>query len=237
MIGWEDAPHLQPPHITKEELDDLERDMLPHQKAARRQGRPSLGAGAIYPVEEDKLLVEPFRIPDFWPRGWALDPGWNVTAALVGAHDPDADVYYLTAEYYGQRDRPVIHSHAIKAMLPWASLEGCIDPAGDNVGNLSDGSKMREEYEDLGLQLTKANNAVHSGLRHCLVLMETGRLKVFRTLTYWLRELRLYRRNEKGKIIKANDHLMDDMRYLLNTSGAFVERPIPSTRRGSRGEW
>ena len=55
MIGWEDAPHLQPPHITKEELDDLERDMLPHQKAARRQGRPSLGAGAIYPVEEDKL--------------------------------------------------------------------------------------------------------------------------------------------------------------------------------------
>lgn len=237
MIGWDDVPHLKPPHISKEELDDIERNIEPHQKAARRKGMPSLGAGAIYPVDEDLILVEPFQIPDHWWYGWALDPGWNYTAALLGAWDPDADVYYLTAEYYGQKDKPVIHSHAIKAMLPWKKLEGCIDPAGDNVGSQKDGAKLKEEYEDLGFELMKANNAVSAGLRHVLILMQTGRLKVFRTLPYWLRELRLYRRNEKGKIVKKNDHLMDDMRYLLNTDGAFQQRPVPYSGPARSGEW
>ena len=90
---------------------------------------------------------------------------------------------------------------------------------------------------DLGLELGKANNAVHAGLRRCLVLMQGGQLKVFDTLVYFKTELRLYRRDEKGKIVKSNDHLMDCMRYLLNTDGAFHARPIDRARRHGGGEW
>jgi hypothetical protein len=122
-------------------------------------------------------------------------------------------------------------------MLPWRKCIGCIDPSGDNVGNQKDGTKMKEEYEDLGLELQKANNAVHAGLRRVLILMQAGQLKIFRTLVYTLKELRLYRRDEKGKIVKQNDHLMDDMRYLLNTDNAFQPRPIQRTHTASRGEW
>lgn len=238
MIGHDDAPHLNPPNISKEEREALFADMSEHERIARETGRPSLGSGAIYPISEDSLFVDPFPIPDWWEYGYAIDPGWNVTAALLGARNPDTDQHYLVAEYYGQRDQPVIHAAGIKAMLPWFELEGVIDPAGDNVGNQKDGSKMKEEYEDLGLRLSKANNAVHAGLRHCLVLMQTGQLKVFNTLLYFRKEFRLYRRDEKGKIVKQNDHLMDDMRYLLNTEGAFQSRPIPRTARRRRsGEW
>lgn len=237
LIGHKDAPHLNPPILTVEEREELFADMQPHERLARETGRPSLGAGAIYPVAEDKLFIDPFRIPDHWEQGYALDPGWNVTAALLGARNPDTDQFYLTAEYYGQRDQPIIHAGGIKSMLPWRELEGCIDPAGDNVGSQKDGTKLKEEYEDQGLQLIKANNAVHAGLRHVLILMQQGQLKIFNTLVYFLKELRLYRRDEKGKIVKAHDHLMDCARYLLNTDSAFQPRPIQRSRSRSRGEW
>lgn len=237
LIGHDDTPHLKPPVLSAEARESLLEDLLPHERQARETGRPSLGAGAIYPVAEDSFLVDPFKIPEHWQYGYAIDPGWNTTAALLGARDPDTGVTYLTAEYYGHKDQPVIHAHGIRAMLPWRELEGVMDPAGDNVGSQKDGTKLLQEYEDLGLVLTKANNAVHAGLRRVLVLLTTGQLKVFRTLPYWLKEFRLYRRDEKGKIVKANDHLMDCMRYLMNTEGAFHERPIKRGGSGTRGEW
>jgi hypothetical protein len=239
MIGQDDAPHLNPPVISAEEREELFADMEEHEREARETGKPSLGAGAIYPIPEKILFIDPVPIPDWWEFGYALDPGWNVTAAILGARNPDTGQHYLVAEYYGQRDKPIIHAAGIKAMLPWPELEGCIDPAGDNVGSQKDGSKMKQEYEDQGLLLMKANNAVHAGLRHCLVEMQQGTLKVFNTLVYFKKEIRLYRRNEKGKIVKENDHALDCMRYLMNTDGAFQPRPIPRNRagRGSGGEW
>jgi hypothetical protein len=236
LIGHDDTPHLKPPVISDESREALLADLLPHERRARETGRPALGAGAIYPLDEDTFLIDPFKIPEHWLMGYALDPGWNVTAALLGAQDPDTQQIYLTGEFYGQRNQPVVHAYGIKAMLPWPTLEGCIDPA-DNVGSQKDGAKLKQEYEDLSLRLMNANNAVHAGLRHVLVLFETGQLKVFRTLTYFMTEFRLYRRDEKGKIVKTRDHLMDCMRYLLNTDGAFQARPIERGRSRSRGEW
>lgn len=238
MIGHEDAPHLNPPVITEEEREAIFEGMTEGERQARETGRPSLGAGAIYPVREDNFFIDPIKIPDWWEYAYALDPGWNVTAALLAARNPDTGQAYLVAEFYGRQDKPVVHSAGIKAMLPWPQLEGCIDPAGDNVGSQKDGSKLKEEYEDQGLRLMKANNAVHAGLRHCLIEIQTGQLKCFNTLVYLKKEFRLYRRNDKGKIVKEHDHLMDCMRYLMNTDGAFQSRPVPrNSRRRSGGEW
>jgi len=234
LIGWDDAPHLQPPNITQEELDDLESTLLPHQRQARRTGKPALGSGAIYPVDEDDLLVDPFRIPPDWPRSYALDVGWQKTAAIWGAHDVDNDCYYLVHEYYVGQQEPIIHARAIKAVSEW--MMGAIDPA--SVGsNQKDGSKLKQEYRGEGLKLVNANNAVNAGIHRALVLMQSGRLRVFRTLTNWRKEFRLYRRDEKGRIVKENDHLMDSMRYLLNTDGIWRTKPVERVRGGSRGEW
>jgi hypothetical protein len=236
MIGWDDCPHLQPPHITNEELDELSADMLPHQRQARRTGRPSLGAGAVYPVNEDNIFIDPFPIPDYFNRGWAMDVGWNRTAAIFGAQDPDTDIVYLTHEYYVGEAQPLNHAHGIKVMLPWVELAGGIDPAAEN-SNQKDGTKLKQEYEDLGLMLVLANNKVAAGIHKTLTMLQGGELKVFNTLTYWRKEFRLYRRNDKGKIIKENDHLMDCTRYLLATPGLFTSRPIQQAGRKNHGEW
>jgi hypothetical protein len=65
--------------------------------------------------------------------------------------------------------------------------------------------------------------------------MVSGRLKVFTTLTNYRSEVRLYRRDEKGKIVKERDHLMDCKRYLIMSgmargitmprAGAYEEEP------------
>ncbi len=184
----------------------------------------------------ERLFIEPIKIPEYWARGWAMDVGWNRTAGLVGAWDEDADHYYLTHEYYVGEAKPIEHAHGLRAMLPWRDLDGCIDPAAEH-SNLKDGTKLKDDYEDLGLFLILANNAVADGIHTVLTLMQGGQLSIFSTLTNLRTEKRLYRRNEKGKIVKENDHLMDCMRYLLNTPGAFRTRPIQRAQRQTHGEW
>lgn len=234
MIGWDDAPHLKPPNVDEGVLDELERGMLPHQRQARRTGRPSLGSGAIYPVDEDEIFVEPFQIPEHWEKGYGLDVGWNKTAAILGARDPDLDVIYLIAEHYKGEAEPFTHVHSIKAWGDW--ILGAIDPAAEG-SNQKDGTQLRVAYEDLGLNLVKGNNAVAAGIHECLVRYQDGRLKIFTTLTNTRKEFRLYRRDEKGKIVKENDHLMDAKRYLVNTDSVFSTKPIQQARRRSSGEW
>lgn len=233
MIGWDDCPHLQPPNISKEELDEMEKNVRPHQREARRKGRPSLGAGAIYPVLEDDIFIDPFEIPKHWPRGYGMDVGWRKTAGIWGAVDrePELPIVYLYSEYYVGEALPALHAVSFKSRGSW--IRGAFDHAG-NRSNERDGRKLRREYEDLGLKLVSANKGVEAGLFHVLTLMQSGRLKIFNSLVNTKREFRLYRRDEKGKIVKENDHLMDAMRYLLFTKGVFSIKPVSSQSTGRR---
>ena len=60
--------------------------------------------------------------------------------------------------------------------------------------------------------------------------LSTGRLKVFKTLPNWLAEFRIYRRDERGRIVKENDHLMDASRYLV-VSGLNLAVLAPAVKR------
>jgi hypothetical protein len=71
-----------------------------------------------------------------------------------------------------------------------------------------------------------ANNAVEAGIYQVWEALSQGRLQVFRTLANWRKEIRLYRRDEKGHILKQNDHCLDCTRYLW-LSGLEVARVVP----------
>jgi hypothetical protein len=62
---------------------------------------------------------------------------------------------------------------------------------------------------------------------------------VFRTLQNWLSEYRLYRRDEKGRVVKDRDHLMDATRYLLMSGSAVaaVKSPILKEPDVFPSEW
>jgi len=219
QAGWDDVPHLD--EKTKAELMA---SIQPHLRDARMKGIPVLGAGKIYQTPEEDLIVKPFKIPAYWPRVYGLDVGWNRTAAIWAAHDRDNDIVYLHSEHYRGKAEPSVHAEAIKARGAW--IPGVIDPAARGAGQ-ADGSVLLEMYEDLGLDITKAINAREAGLWAVEQRLSTGRLKVFLTCQNWIAEYRLYRRSEKGKVVKMFDHLMDATRYLI-ISGIEIAITKPS---------
>jgi len=220
---WDDCPHL-----SEKQKSELWASLPPHQRDARTKGVPALGSGAIYPVSEELIVVDDFAIPEHWKRAYGMDVGWNNTAALWGAYDPDSDTLYITNEYKRGQAEPPSHAASIKAPGDW--IPGTIDPA--SVGsNQRDGENLMDEYRKLGLNLTKADNSVEAGLFDVYERMVTGRLKIFKSCGKTLTEYRLYRRDEKGKIVKDFDHLMDCMRYLVRTGISIASNKVVETIR------
>lgn len=71
-----------------------------------------------------------------------------------------------------------------------------------------------------GLRVQQADNAVLDGIRRTAVYLKNGNIKIHRSCVDAIREFGLYRWDEKqteDKVIKENDHAMDDIRYFCNT--------------------
>ncbi|MGI6014347.1 MAG: PBSX family phage terminase large subunit [Oscillospiraceae bacterium] len=71
-----------------------------------------------------------------------------------------------------------------------------------------------------GFLVQQANNSVLDGIRHTAVYLRDGIIKIHRSCTDSIREFGLYRWDEKStddRVIKENDHAMDDIRYFANT--------------------
>lgn len=237
QIDWDDVPHL-----SANDKAELIQSIPPHQRDARSKGIPALGSGVIYPVVEDSWICDPFEIPRHWPRAFALDVGWNRTAALWGAWDRDTDTIYLYNEYYVSEAPPQVHSEAIRSRGAW--IPGVIDPASRGRSQV-DGRALIDEYKNMGLDLQPANNEVEAGIFAVYRRLQSSRLKAFSTLQNLRSERRLYRRDEKGRIVKERDHLMDTERYLVMSGmGRAVTEPYdrysdddarPNQRNGSTG--
>lgn len=206
QAGWDHAPHL-----TEQAKNEISAGLLPHVREARMNGVPSLGSGAIYPVPEDEIICKPFPIPAHFAKGYGLDVGWKKTAAVWGAWDRDNDIIYAYSEHYRGGVEPAVHAAAINARGKW--IKGTIDPASRGRSQL-DGKTLIDQYSK-DLLIEPANNAVEAGLLEVYQRLSTGRLKIFSTLQALLGEYRIYRRDEKGRIVKQNDHLMDALRYLV----------------------
>lgn len=234
---WDDVPHL-----SKEVKEELWGKIPPYQRNARSRGIPQLGSGAIYPIDEEEIIVKPFEIPKYYPRAYGLDVGWNKTAAVWSAQDRDTQIWYLYSEYYRSQAEPSVHAAGIRAKGKW--IPGTIDPASRGRSQ-SDGTSLIESYVDLGLDLQHANNSREAGIQEVWEALSTGRLKVFSNLQNWRAEYRIYRRDEKGRVVKENDHLMDSTRYVWMTGRdiARVEREKPRNvaveyhDRREAGQW
>lgn len=215
QCGWDDVPHLDAQ--TKREMFAK----LPvHQRAARTQGVPKIGAGAIYPIDDEQIWCDDFKLPSHWPRGYGLDVGWNCTAALFGALDPETDTIYIYAEHYRQMAEPAVHASAIKARGAW--MKGAIDPASKGRSQ-TDGAQILSLYQREGLDLIEAINAVEAGIYETWMRFSTGRLRIFKSCQNTLAERRIYRRDDNGKVHKAKDHAMDALRYFVMTFRRVVQ--------------
>lgn len=228
---WDDAPHMN--HDRRSQLLEA----IPvHQREMRSKGVPLMGSGLVYQVPESEIVCDPIEIPAYWPRIAAVDFGVGHDFAVAWvAWDRDRDVVYvydcyskpgqLLSENVSQLNRrgkwiPVIWPHdglnrEPKSGKPYADLYR------------DEGANMWHEKfsnpQTPGEEEGSGGNSVEFGIAEILSRMQTGRFKVFKNLSPWLEEFRMYHR-EDGKIVKRFDDLMDATRYAaLSIRNATVE--------------
>nr|MBA3578951.1 hypothetical protein [Gemmatimonadaceae bacterium] len=201
--GWDDVPHLAE-HVKRHLLATTP----PFQRDARTKGLPQLGAGAIYQIPESQIVVPDFAIPRHFRRCFGLDAGGGAkpTAVAWMAEDPDTNTCYIYSVY--KRDSPEIALHvaAIKARGEWVPGAG---DAAALVMTAHDVEQLVSKYRQAGLDLVLADKAVEAGIQDVWELMTAGQFKVFASCSPWLEEFRMYHRDEKGRIVKKDDHLLD----------------------------
>ncbi len=212
-IQWEDVPLQIFPQAMR---DQMEASFLPHQKEARTKGLPTVGDGRIYTTLEKTFVVQPFKVPFHWAKMYALDIGYECTAAVWLTYDKDSDTLYVYDEYYSEKELPTTHVAAILGKGKW--IPGVIDPSALQT-NKHDGKTSFMLYREMGLDVRLADNRVQAGIMEVQNRLATGRLKVFSSCTNVLEEYRLYRyatNKTTGETIvarKQSDHAMDAMRY------------------------
>ncbi|WP_292601067.1 terminase family protein [Mesorhizobium sp.] len=213
-----------------------------HEREARARGIPVLGSGRIFPVAEELIACEPFRLPRYWPRLGALDFGWDHPSAAVElAWDTEADVVYVAKACRASQQTPAMQALTLKPWgewLPWAwprdgrreTLEGA-------------GVALARQYAAHGLnmlsshaQFADGSVSVEAGLMEMLDRMQSGRFKVFLTLLPWFEEFRLYHRKD-GQVVKLRDDLMAATRYgVMMLRAALVDPAEFKTARRKAGQ-
>lgn len=226
-------------HYTPEERERIIAKYPAHTRKARAMGIPTLGSGAIFPIDEETIKVAPFPIPDHWARIGGLDFGWDHPSAAVElVWDRDTDIVYVTKAHRQREQTPLMFSATLKPWGDWLPWAWPHDGLQHDKGS---GETLRDQYEAHGLAMLKdkathppaqgeaegtGGNGVEAGLLEMLDRMQSGRWKVFSNLNDWFEEMRMYHRDE-GKIVKLDDDLMSASRYALMMLRHAITRPAP----------
>ncbi len=226
-------------HIPAAERARIIASFPAHEREARAKGIPTLGSGRIFPVAEEDISVDAFPIPAHWVQIIGLDFGWDHPAAAARlAWDRDADCIYLTHTHRAREQTPVLFAPAIKAWGEWIPVAWPHDGLQHDKGS---GEQLAEQYRATGLNMLEeratfedGGNGVEAGVLDMLERMQTGRFKVFRHLTDFFEEFRLYHRKD-GKIAKEMDDLICAARYAVMMKRFAITKPkqVVFKRRGS----
>lgn len=217
---WDDAPHMTP-ELREQKLAGVPK----HERDMRAKGEPLMGSGLVFSIDPESVMIEPIELLPHWPRINGIDFGWDHPfACSFIAWDRDSDTVYVYDGYKEQRALPPMHAEAIKRRGDWIPVAWPKDGLQTEKGS---GRSLAERYRDLGVPLHhtyftnppalgeqegKGSMSVEAGIMEMLEMMETGRFKVFKTVTPFFDELSMYHRKD-GKIVPYNDDFISATRY------------------------
>lgn len=211
QVSWDDNPHFT--ELAKEAYLAT---IPAYELEARQKGIPLIGTGLVYQVPEYKFLIDPIEIQPHWHHVIGLDLGFNPapTAAVFCAWDKDNDTLYIYKEYYVTQNTPQQHVYNFNIMdclwIPFIA-----DPSA-RIGSATDGKKAIEEYAKSGKELVIAKYAKEMATTRVLERIRNNKFKVFNSCHKFLQEWRTYARDDKGKIMKGNDHLMNALEFIIS---------------------
>jgi phage terminase large subunit-like protein len=223
--GWNDAPHM-----TQEKRERLLGQYPEHQRKMRTEGEPLLGTGRIYDIADEFIKCEPFEIPAHWFVINGMDFGWDHPQSQVQiAIDRDTDSIYVVKAWKQSR---VSANDAWGAVKSWSDGIPTAWPHDglQNEKGRDDATQQKEHYAKAGFKMLPkmaswpevpdgnggtmgGGNSVEQGLYEIADKMRKGQFKVFSGLHDVFDEIRQYHRDEKEKIVKVRDDILDAIRY------------------------
>ena len=210
-------------HLNEAVMEQILSSYSPHERDMRRNGRPSIGSGLVFPVSEDRIACDPFSIKSHWPRICGIDFGYDHPTAVVWiAWDRDEDIMYIYDCYSASKAAPLVHANVIRTRPYFIPVAWPHDGnRRDSMGNPG----LAEQYRNMGVNMLpfhfenppalgekKGGNSIEVGIMDILQRMEDDKFKVFNTLGLWFSEFRMYHRKD-GKIVPLRDDLMSATRY------------------------
>ena len=210
-------------HLNEAVMEQILSSYSPHEREMRRYGRPSIGSGLVFPINEEKLMIDPITIPSHWPRICGIDFGFDHPTACVWlAWDRDEDEFYVYDCYRQAKASPAIHAGIMRTRPHFIPISWPHDGnRRDSMGNPG----LADQYRSLGCNMLpfhfenppalgekKGGNSIEEGIMALLQKMEADKFHVFATLGDWWEEFRMYHRKE-GKIVPLRDDLMSATRY------------------------
>ena len=225
-------------HLSESVMEQILSAYSPHEREMRRYGRPSIGSGLIFPVDESKIIIDPVEIKDHWPRIAAIDFGWDHPTAVVWcAVDRDEDTFYVYDCHRESKASPAVHAQTIRSRPHFIPIAYPHDGnRRDSMGNPG----LADQYRNLGCNFllehfsnppalgnNKGSNSIEEGLMAMLQSMEVSNFKVFSTLSNWFEEFRMYHR-KGGKVVPFRDDLMSATRYAFQSQRFAVSGKDPA---------
>jgi phage terminase large subunit-like protein len=229
-VTWDDAPHLD-----KDEKERLWASYPAHERDARAKGTPMLGTGAIFPINDDDISIDPFEIPGFWYRINGVDFGIDHPAAgAFCAIDRDSDTFYVYDAYKVAGQTAVYHAEALNRHGNWIPNAWPHDGMQRDKGS---GIALKDQYRKHKVYMLKEHahyldergNHREPGVIEMYEYMKTGKFKVFSHLSDWFEEKRLYHRKD-GQIVPKYDDLLSATRMAFIMRRYAKPRPSGTTQ-------
>jgi phage terminase large subunit-like protein len=241
---WDDASEKvksmngESGHLNEVVMEQILSSYSPHEREMRRYGRPSIGSGLVFPIQEDKIMTDPINLEKHWPRIAAIDFGWDHPTAVVWcAVDRDEDIFYVYDCYRAAKASPSVHSTNIRSRPHFIPI---VYPHDGNRRDSMGNPGLADQYRNLGCNMMldhftnppalgekKGGNSIEEGLMAMVQAMENNKFKVFSTLGDWFEEFRMYHR-KVGKVVPFRDDLMSASRYAFQSQRFAVSGEDPT---------
>lgn len=220
-LTWDDVEHLD-----KAAQDELTAGMSEEEIQARKYGVATIGTGKVIQFDESDYTCPDFEIPRHWPEISGLDVGLtHPTGAVRLRHDEESDIVYCVAEYKVAGKTAIEHCAHLK---PWNTKFALSKDAFNK--NLRTGDSTADVFKEQGLDVIPCDmskGSLDASIHELRARIGSGRFFIFKSCNNLLDELRTWRANDKGLIVKLNDDVISALRYALMK---LDKAEIPSKR-------
>jgi phage terminase large subunit-like protein len=246
VMGYKDAKHM-----TEEKIRSNLAKYPKHEWAARMDGTPKLGEGAIFVYNEEHVkFPRSMPVPEHWRKLWGIDFGvTHPFAGVLIADDRDLDIIYVLHTYRAANELPLVHSEALRTICAEAPVAWPHDGEKREENKSGELAPMYKKFDlkmlpkhaqwpEGGFSTERAVTEIEQRLQKA---GGPGGLRICEDLEDLFGEMRLYHRKDR-LIVKVNDDLISALckalmmkRYARVAPLGYTPRP-PHRPRGKRGQ-